>query len=62
MVFKSDGGDEAIFSYRRLPSLLYRGFPNPQTVRQPGAPGPRTGPPTGKTAIQPVEKPNATGI
>jgi filamentous hemagglutinin family protein len=38
MVFKSDGGDEAVSSYRRLPSLPYRGFPKPQTVRQPGAP------------------------
>ena len=25
-------------AYRRLPSLLYRGFPNPQTVQQPEAP------------------------
>src|SRR5277367_279926 len=24
--------------YRRLPSLLYRGFPNPQTSRKPDAP------------------------
>jgi len=43
-----------VFLYRRLPSLPYRGFPNPQAVRRVGAPGPRTGPPIKKSAIQPV--------
>jgi len=57
MMSKSAGGDEALFSYRRLPSLPYRGFPNPQTVRQSDAPDSRTAPPIGKTAIQPVGKP-----
>jgi hypothetical protein len=57
MVFKSDGGDEAAFSYRRLPSLPYRGFPNPQTVRQSGASDPRTGPPIGKPAVLPHKMP-----
>ena len=38
MGFKCNGMDEVAFSYRRLPSLPYRGFPNPQTVGQPQAP------------------------
>jgi hypothetical protein len=53
MVFKSDGGAGRFSSYRRLPSLPYRGFPNPQAVRQPVAHAPRTGPPIGKLAILP---------
>ncbi len=56
-IFRRQTAVGAVFSYRRLPSLPYRGFPNPQTVRQPGAPDPRTSPPLGKSAIQPVEKP-----
>ena len=55
MDFKSDVRDEAVFSYRRLPSLPYRGFPNPQTVRPPGASAPLIG----KFVIQPVGKPAA---
>jgi hypothetical protein len=32
------GRGRAFPAYRRLPSLLYRGFPNPPTIRQPDAP------------------------
>jgi hypothetical protein len=51
------GGAEAFPSYRRLPSLPCRGFPNPQTVRQPGAPAPRTSPPVGNPAVRPPKLP-----
>jgi hypothetical protein len=44
-------------AYRRLPSLLYRGFPNPQTVRLRGTPDVMNGLPIGKSAIQQVGKP-----